>query len=62
MKNSDVDKANAFENQVLKDLDAEIEDKIRAAEDESSVDPDDKYRIWRCNGLPVAERFHNKRP
>ena len=61
MKNSDVGKANASKTSAVKDFDAEIEDVIKAAEEETSTDPGDKYRIWRCNGLPVAVRFHNKR-
>jgi hypothetical protein len=61
MKDTDTDTANAPVTQSGKDLDSEIEDVIKSAEEESSVDPGDKYRIWRCNGLPVAVRFHNKR-
>ncbi len=61
MKNIEGDMAKTPVTQGMKDLDAEFEDIIKVAEEESSVDPGDKYRIWRCNGLPVALRFHNKR-
>jgi hypothetical protein len=61
MKNIDGDMAKTPVTQRVKDLDAEFEDVIKIAEEKSSVDPSDKYRIWRCNGLPVALRFHNKR-
>jgi hypothetical protein len=43
-------------------LDAEIEDVTKSAEEESSVDPGDGYRIWRCNGVPVGVRIHKNRP
>ena len=60
MKNIDVDMAKAPVTQRVKDLDTEIEDVIKTAEKESSVDRNDRIRIGHCNGVPVGVHLHKK--
>ena len=47
--------------QGVKDLDAEIEDVIKTAEEESSVDCNDRYRLWHCNGVPIGIHLRKKK-
>ncbi len=61
MKDNDTDTANAPVTPSGKYQDAEIEDVIKASEEESFLDPGDGYRIWRCNGVPVGLRIRKKR-
>lgn len=60
MKHIDGDVAETPVNRGVKDLDAEIEDVIKNFEEDSSVDHNDRYRIWRCNGVPVGLHIHKK--
>ena len=60
MKNIDGDMAKTPVTQRVKDLDTEIEDVIKTAEKESSVDRNDRFRIWHCNGVPVGVHLHKK--
>ena len=62
MKIIDGDMAKTLETQRVKDLDAEIEDVIKTAEEESSVDRNDRFRIWHCNGVPVGIHLRKKKP
>ena len=60
MKNIDGDMAKALVTQGVRELGAEIEDVIKTAERESSVDRNDRFRIWHCNGVPVGVHLHKK--
>ena len=61
MKNSDGDMTKTPLSQRVKKLDAEIEDVIELAEEGSSVDRNDRFRIWRCNGVPVGIHLRKKK-
>ncbi len=61
MKIIDGDMAKTLEIQRVEDLDAEIEDVIKTAEEEFSVDRNDRYRIWHCNGVPVGIHLRKKK-
>ena len=61
MKNVDGDRAKTPVTQGVKDLEAEIEDLIKTAEEESSADRSDRFRIWHCNGVPVGIHLRKKK-
>lgn len=64
IKYTDAD--NDLEMQVLKELDTAVADEMIPAidrkKDKSLKNQEERYQIWRCNGLPIGVRIHRQQP
>jgi hypothetical protein len=64
LKSTDTD--NDLEMEMLKDLDtAGADEMIPATERKMDNSPryqEERYQIWRCNGVPIGVRVHRQQP
>ena len=59
-----MDTDNDLEMEVLKDLEATVADEMTPAterrKDKSVGYQEERYQIWRCNGLPIGVHIHRQ--